>query len=559
MSNTPAAAPPSSSLLSMKTQSKAKDEEEKAKQRRKRGIIVMICQFLAESGFVRSLEAIQQETGVTLQKNVPADNVDLTSIFTQYEEYYDIRFGKKPKFFRPVEESSGKGGMSLDMGIEGGERMLVKNRTSSGERPTAATGRPPQASTPPTQPVSSGSGITKTASQRQPQNNSMPDIPTLGRGMDARGQSAPKVGSTSTGVGSPASGPLMDGVGGRAIPIRKGFERNASAGDDDSAEEEALPFEGKLNLRPLPRFETSELNELASLIYRDILDQNPSVNWNDVAELGPVKQLLKEAVVMPIKYPALFQGIVRPWHGILLFGPPGTGKTMLAKALATECRTTFFNVSAATIVSKWRGDSEKLVRMLFDLAVFYAPSTIFIDELDSIMTARSSDGSEHEGSRRMKTELLIQMDGLAKRKKGDVVFVLAASNVPWDLDSAMLRRLEKRICVGLPTKAGRLHMFRKNLSSVTQDFDFDGVASRTEGYSGADIDIVCREATMRTIRILINKLENDKRLSSEAIEKPKVSTEDVLEAIRVTRNATSRGLDPAKYKEWEERYGSTIS
>ena len=161
---------------------------------------------------------------------------------------------------------------------------------------------------------------------------------------------------------------------------------------------------------------------------------------------------------------------------------------MLAKAVATECKTTFFNISASSIVSKWRGDSEKLIRVLFDLARHHAPSTIFVDELESIMSQRTSDGAEHEGSRRMKTELLIQMDGISKGNEH--VFLLAASNLPWDLDVAMLRRLEKRILIDLPDFDARKAMFVKSLTPdvddpasvlVDADLDFDHLASLTEG------------------------------------------------------------------------------
>lgn len=182
---------------------------------------------------------------------------------------------------------------------------------------------------------------------------------------------------------------------------------------------------------------------------------------------------------------------------------------MLAKAVSSQMPTTFFNITASTIVSKWRGESEKLIKVLFDLARYYQPSTIFLDEIDSIMSQRSGK-DEHEGSRRMKTELLIQLDGLS-RKENERVFLLAASNLPWDLDQALLRRLEKRIFIGFPNKEERVKMLKKFLGqgNIHSEVNYETLADSLNGYSGSDILSVCKEARMRVVRRVIKNREDN--------------------------------------------------
>jgi katanin p60 ATPase-containing subunit A1 len=259
-------------------------------------------------------------------------------------------------------------------------------------------------------------------------------------------------------------------------------------------------------LDPVPPQLRADFGDLTSVIARDIFSSSTGVTWSDIVGLDDCKRILREAVVMPLKFPKLFKDkrLLKPWRGVLLHGPPGTGKTLLAKAVASE-GTTFFNISASTIVSKWRGDSEKLVRILFELARYHAPSTIFLDELDSVMSRRSTH-DEHEASRRLKTELLIQMDGLIQSDA--LVFVLAASNFPFDLDPALLRRLEKRILVPLPETEAREGLFRQFLTSdISEPLRFDDLARKTGGHSGSDIRLICKEAAMEPLRRLMNAFQ----------------------------------------------------
>ena len=311
--------------------------------------------------------------------------------------------------------------------------------------------------------------------------------------------------------------------------------------------------------------------ELVDMIERDILDKHPSVRWNDVAGLSEAKRLLEEAVVLPRLMPEFFRGIRRPWRGVLMFGPPGTGKTLLAKAVATECGTTFFNVTATTLGSKWRGESEKLVKLLFEMARFYAPSTIFIDEIDSLASKRASEG-EHEASRRVKSEMLIQMDGVgvssttsdnnddtsAEEADQKQVMVLGATNFPWHLDDAIIRRLEKRIYIPLPDVQACKELLRINLKEVLVDpsVNMELLAAKLPGYSGADITNVCRDASLMGMRRRIGGLTTEQigSLNKEDMDIPVTQTDFDMALAKI--NSSGNREEIAKYDKWMADFGA---
>ena len=309
------------------------------------------------------------------------------------------------------------------------------------------------------------------------------------------------------------------------------------------------------------RFEADGYSkDLVEALERDIVQRNPSVKWTDIAGCDEAKKLLKEAVVLPMVMPDYFKGIRRPWRGVLMVGPPGTGKTMLAKAVATECKTTFFNVSSASLTSKYHGESEKLMRLLFEMARFYAPSTVFIDEIDSICSKRGAS-NEHEASRRVKSELLVQMEGVSSTLSDDpskMVIVLGATNFPWDIDEALRRRLEKRIYIPLPDYNGRFQLLKINLREVPidEDVNLELIAEKLDGYSGADITTVCRDAAMMDMRRRIEGLsiEEIQALPKDELNFP-CKMNDFLETLRKVSPSVSK-TDLEKYEKWMQEFGS---
>ncbi|OQR77357.1 ATPase-like [Tropilaelaps mercedesae] len=220
----------------------------------------------------------------------------------------------------------------------------------------------------------------------------------------------------------------------------------------------------------------------------------PQISWDDIAGLKFAKQTVIEMVVWPLLRPDIFKGVREPPKGLLLFGPPGTGKTLIGKCIAAQANATFFSISASSLTSKWVGEGEKLVRALFTVARNHQPSVVFVDEIDSLLSQRSV--TEHESSRKMKTEFLVQMDGAHTHKDANRMVIIGATNRPQELDEAARRRMVKRIYLPLPTMEARRFIVSKLVSSVEHclsDADLDCIAQRTDVEMKKNIEQKCKK------------------------------------------------------------------
>ena len=232
--------------------------------------------------------------------------------------------------------------------------------------------------------------------------------------------------------------------------------------------------------------------KLVVQIASEILEIGSSVTWDDIAGLTKMKSFVEEVIVWPLARPDLFQGLRNPPRSLLLFGPSCTGKTMIARAIASRGNCTFMNVSSSSLMS---GD-EKMVRCMFAVASVKQPTVIFFDEIDSLLSMRSEN--EMDAVRRVKTEFLVQFDAVGS-SSADRIFIIGATNRPEELDEAARRRMEKRLYIPLPDTAARVVLLRRLMLQCAHDLtdvDFDAVAEKTAGFSGADVKLLARNASM---------------------------------------------------------------
>lgn len=417
-----------------------------------------------------------------------------------------------------------------------GQRTQQQRVASPVSRPPPVTRATPPSKPPPPAPSASRTPAPRGAAATQPAR----PITSNRSGPPAKVSAKTTTTTTTT-----TKAPILAGTSGTAAGAKADSQPSLLSDDKMDRAEEALK-----NVKGLDA-------TLAKSIINEIVDNGDQVYWEDIAGLEAAKNSLKETVVYPLLRPDLFSGLREPVTGMLLFGPPGTGKTMLARAVATQAKATFFSISASSLTSKYLGESEKLVRALFVLAKELSPSIIFVDEIDSLLSSRGE--GEHESSRRLKTEFLIQWSALAKAAAGSKnamdarVLVLAATNLPWAIDDAARRRFVRRQYIPLPEESTRFqhlnHLIRhqKHTMSLT---DVTEITSLTDGFSGSDLTALAKDAAMGPLRSL-----GDALLTTDFEKIRPMGVEDFKASLRTIRPSVNKaGLE--EYTKWDAEFGS---
>ncbi len=301
----------------------------------------------------------------------------------------------------------------------------------------------------------------------------------------------------------------------------------------------------------------TEMKRTAPEVYESaieslIVSTKPETTWEDIGGLPEVKRTIKEAIIIPFiqnKPP-----FVRSPRTILLYGPPGTGKTLLAKASTNTLSATFFEARSSALLSKYFGESGKLISALFNKAEKLQPSVIFIDEIDSLAVART--GQVSEASRRVLGQLLTEMEGFSTKKE-EKILIMGATNKPWDLDDAMVSRFQRRIYVPLPDEKARKNIIKIHLNGAeVGKISIDELVERTKGFSGRDIANLCQEAINLMIRESNPGLDKltIQELEHYSLRSRQLSKEDFESAFENVR-PTSQQKDLDKYEKWKEEFG----
>lgn len=438
----------------------SKEEEIRNVQIRKRNILFLVQRYLHDNGLYGTATSLANEARLNEELEL-CDNVDLDGIYLEYASYYQLKFGKYPKIVRKAKPT-----VKLEVSAKTKKKQLKTNPSAGVADNKETTQTSPNA---------------EESKKMSLLNFDVNDLQVTVKKMDTHLKpegSQEKQAETDTLEKRRPSEALS-----RLQEIQhtaKGI--SAGAGGD-------------------MLLSCQEWQNLAELVKSTILSDNLKLKWSDICGNNQAIEIIKEAVLTPLKYPQLFSSTLKPWRSVLLHGPPGSGKTLLAKVLYAETRdkVTFFNITSSVVISKWRGESEKLLKILFYLAQRHAPSIIFFDEIEGL-TSKRDRSTDHESSKRFKNELLQLMDGMEQSAGG--VFILASTNLPWEIDEAFLRRFEKKLLIQLPNESERCSLITKLLPPNVRlsEAQIATLVKLSLNFTGDEIRLACKEIAMQAVR-----------------------------------------------------------